>query len=236
MQITIDTAALSAAEAESLIALLRVLHPAHQPMATVEPAPTVTVTPTPVPPAAPTVTVTPTPVPPAAPAVTVTPTPHLETGARPDVDAAGYPWDARIHAQGGAKTADGKWRRRRNTQDTLVNQVETDMRARGFGPSAPAQVFGGLPAHTHAAPVPVPPPAVVPVAAPAPTPVPPAAPPVATGQTYDLATVVMPLIQQHQRAGKDPMGALRTAGIANVVELLASADKRKQAYEILSVL
>ena len=227
MQITIDTAALSAAEAESLIALLRVLHPV-QPVAipvAATAAPAVTVTPTPVPPAAPAVTVTPTPVPPAAPAVTVTPTPSIETGARPDVDAAGYPWDPRIHAQGGAKTADGKWRRRRNTQDTLVNQVETDMRARGFGPSTLAQVFDT---------VPVPPPAIV--ATPTPAPVPPAAPPVATGQTYDLATVVMPLIQQHQRAGKDPMGALRTAGIASVVELLASADKRKQAFEILSVL
>lgn len=58
------------------------------------------------------------------------------------VDAAGLPWDARIHSSNKAFVADGTWRQRRGTAPELLAQVEAELR----------QTMG-LPAPAAAAPV-----------------------------------------------------------------------------------
>lgn len=91
--------------------------------------------------------------------------------APPSADAAGLPWDARIHSESKATVADGTWRKRRGVDPELVKQVEAELR--GESPAA-AAVSAGTPtvADTPAPPAPAvvpPPPAAVPLA-PAPTP------------------------------------------------------------------
>lgn len=93
-------------------------------------APPVTSAPTvAVPPAPPTV---PAAVAPAAPVAPPSP-------AGIEVDADGLPWDARIHAGGRAKNADGRWRQKRGLNDAaLKNRVEAELRqAMGAAASVP---------------------------------------------------------------------------------------------------
>lgn len=58
-----------------------------------------------------------------------------------ELDAAGLPWDNRIHSRTKAKTSDGKWRYRRGSTDAEINQIENDLRKIMAIPSAaPAPV------------------------------------------------------------------------------------------------
>jgi len=41
-----------------------------------------------------------------------------------DTDSAGIKWDERIHARTKSKTADGKWKRKRNADTKLIAQIE----------------------------------------------------------------------------------------------------------------
>ena len=55
------------------------------------------------------------------------------------LDSAGLPWDARIHAASKATIADGTWRMRRNVDEAEVTQIEAEMRAvLNVAPAAPA--------------------------------------------------------------------------------------------------
>lgn len=60
------------------------------------------------------------------------------------LDAAGLPWDARIHASSKAKTVDGYWRARRGVDESLVSQVEAELKGKSAivetAPSAVPQV------------------------------------------------------------------------------------------------
>lgn len=87
-----------------------------------------------------------TPLPPATPAVSnvVTMPPNGNGGS--ELDVAGLPWDARIHASSKAKTEDGHWRKKRGLADGEFERVEAELKALMAVP-APA-----------AAPVPPPPP------------------------------------------------------------------------------
>lgn len=49
----------------------------------------------------------------------------------PAADAAGIPWDERIHSKTKAMNADGTWRKRRGVTDAMIGQVETELKARG---------------------------------------------------------------------------------------------------------
>lgn len=96
---------------------------------------------------------------PTAPATSVPPAPALSVPAPPsapgeaapaapvapaspagiEVDADGLPWDARIHAGGRAKNADGRWRQRRGLNDAALKaRVEAELRqAMGAAASVP---------------------------------------------------------------------------------------------------
>ena len=90
------------------------------PIAPVATPATSTAVPVPPVPAVPTVPAAPAP---AAPAVLTNP-------AGIEVDRDGLPWDARIHASGRAKVADGTWRQKRGLKDTpeLKAAVEAELR------------------------------------------------------------------------------------------------------------
>lgn len=104
-------------------------------------------------------------------AAVVAPIPPTPAGVKDDllefgVDSRNLPWDARIHAVTQGKNKDGTWRNRRGVEQTVIDQVEAELRAK----------MGGLPQEVAA---PVPPPVPVPAAPIAPPPPAPVAPPVA---------------------------------------------------------
>jgi len=98
----------------------------------------------------------------AAPVVpAASPTP---AGAAEELDPRGFPWDERIHSSSRARLAKGNfWKNRKNLPDGFVEQVEAELRAKGYGvpqTSAPAPVataqapaLPGTPALPVAAPV-----------------------------------------------------------------------------------
>ena len=45
-----------------------------------------------------------------------------------DVDAAGMPWDGRIHSSSKAKVADGTWRQKRNLDPALLSSVTAELK------------------------------------------------------------------------------------------------------------
>lgn len=52
----------------------------------------------------------------------------------PQFDAAGIPWDDRIHSKNKGMTNDGMWRKKRGVADTMVAAVEAELKARGAQP------------------------------------------------------------------------------------------------------
>jgi len=116
--------------------------------------------------------------------------------AAPSVDAAGLPWDERIHAKTKATNADNTWRKRRGVDEATIATVEADLRARTpvAAPLAPPPPLAPVPAPTELpvpAAIPAPEPIPAPVAA-APAPVaaavPTAPPPSALADVAALAT------------------------------------------------
>lgn len=86
------------------------------------------------------------------------------------LDSKSLPWDERIHSVTQAKNKDGSWRTRRGAEDTLVRQVEAELRGRSIS-GAPiaerhiAAVLSPIPISTVASvsnspPIPVAPPSV----------------------------------------------------------------------------
>lgn len=67
-----------------------------------------------------------------------TPQATLTTG---EVDSAGLPWDERIHASSLAKSKDGKWRYRRNVEDSVINEVEFELRGAAKAGVAPVVTY-----------------------------------------------------------------------------------------------
>lgn len=66
--------------------------------------------------------------PPVAPNLPLPPVAPPATGAA-DLDSKGLPWDPRIHSAGdNKKNADGSWRKKRGVPDTLVTEVEAELR------------------------------------------------------------------------------------------------------------
>lgn len=64
------------------------------------------------------------------PSATATTGEPLNTNA-PAFDAAGCPWDERIHSGSKSIKADGTWTRRKNTPPTVVSTVEAELKAQG---------------------------------------------------------------------------------------------------------
>lgn len=86
----------------------------------------------------------------------------------PSVDAAGLPWDARIHSESKATVADGTWRKRRGVDPELVKQVEAELRGEPAVAATPevTEPSAGIPVPPAPAVIP-PPPAPIPETAPA---------------------------------------------------------------------
>lgn len=83
-----------------------------------------------------------------------------------DLDAAGIPWDERIHASTKTRNKDDTWTRRRNTPDATFDAVMTELKGGAAVPPPPAAAATAPPPPPPSAPVPTTP------AAPAPSPVP----------------------------------------------------------------
>lgn len=85
-----------------------------------------------------------------------------------ELDKAGFPWDARIHASSKEKVAAGTWKYKRGVEQDVKDGVENEMRAAGYGnqlpqtDATPAPAVGTAPAVD--APVPTAPVAEVPAA------------------------------------------------------------------------
>ena len=118
----------------------------------------------------------PPPAPPVVLAGAATP-PPLPPAAHPpgiDVDAAGMPWDGRIHSASKAKVADGTWRQKRNLDPALLSSVTAELKqTMGLGVAPPPASAGVAPPPfaTSAVP-PAPPASSIPPAPPIPTPLP----------------------------------------------------------------
>jgi len=52
----------------------------------------------------------------------------IQVGATQELDSAGLPWDARIHASSRAKIADGTWRMKRGVDDATVAAVTAELK------------------------------------------------------------------------------------------------------------
>lgn len=102
-----------------------------------------------------------TPAPTVAPVVpAVSPTP---AGAAEELDPRGFPWDERIHSSSRGRLAKGNfWKNRKNLPEGLIEQVEAELRAKGYGvpqtgaaaapvATAPAPALPGTPALPAAA-------------------------------------------------------------------------------------
>ncbi len=78
-----------------------------------------------------------------------------------ELDAQGFPWDARIHATTKEKNKNGTWRAFRGLDPSIKGNIEAELRALGFGSATPpasqeppapnnaalmAQLMGGAPA------------------------------------------------------------------------------------------
>lgn len=61
-----------------------------------------------------------------------------------EVDSKGMPWDARIHSTNKGRSKDGSWRLRRNVDESLVTQIEGELRGAPSAPSpqVPSNPFG----------------------------------------------------------------------------------------------
>lgn len=88
-----------------------------------------------------------------------------------ELDPRGFPWDARIHSSSKARVVKGNlWKYARNTPQELIDQVEAELRAQGFGNGPNTAVAASAPVVAAAqastpAPAQLPP---APLAAPAP--------------------------------------------------------------------
>lgn len=111
--------------------------------------------------AAPAPNVTSAPLPVVAPVVpAASPTP---AGVAEELDPRGFPWDERIHSSSRGRLAKGNfWKNRKNLPEGLIEQVEAELRAKGYGvpqtgaaatpvATAPAPALPGTPALPAAA-------------------------------------------------------------------------------------
>lgn len=184
-----------------------------------------------------------------------TPAPAAPSSGDVELDADGLPWDARIHSgpdDKRPKNADGRWRRKRNTSDETVAEVEAELRkVMGAPAPTPAAAETTPPAPpAAAAPAESAPAAPAPTAAPAPPqptpdaagtasgpaaaetansapPSPPPAPPAAAAPASNFAEL-MKKVTARQTAGTltvaDTKAAAEALGLTGVADLLKRPD------------
>lgn len=123
-----------------------------------------------------------------------------------ELDAAGLPWDARIHSESRARIADNTWRRKRGVDQVVVDLVTSELRAAYPAPTGqPAPAPNPFPVQPPER-TDVPPPPAAPVTAP---------PPPAARGVPDLAAAVA----RGTLSLADLNAACLLHGCANVLEL-----------------
>lgn len=165
------------------------------------------------------VTSTAVPVPP-APAVPIAPVAAVpvvpaapSSPAGIEVDRDGFPWDARIHASGRAKVADGTWRQKRGLKDTpeLKARVEAELRQAMGAPAAPVSA------------VPLPPAAPIATVTPA-IPSPPAAPSAPTETFGTLMARLAPRLMSGAVSDAASNAILADFGLSSYAQLAMRPD------------
>lgn len=96
------------------------------------------------------------------------PSEEPETPAIPVTDAAGLPWDSRIHTESRALNKDGTWRVRRNTDPEYYTRIVNELRAAMAAPSTPVSTMPEAGSDPSAPPPPVESPATAAPSAPPP--------------------------------------------------------------------
>lgn len=146
--------------------------------------------------------------PPAAPAATL---PTAATVQNAALDAKGLPWDGRIHASTRTHNKDGTWRQKRDLPETLLLQVEGELKAgqAARAPVAPAAVPS----------VPAPPATAAP--SPAESPAPASAPIETFGQ---LMARLAPLTMGNPENAGKLNEALAAFGLQSLASLAGRAD------------
>ena len=151
------------------------------------------------------------------------------------VDAEGIPWDDRIHSTPAKRTKNGIWRKKRGVQESMISQVEAELKAKlAATPVPPQPAPAPAPMATPPAPMPVPPQPVAAAPQPAPMPVPPqpapapapmATPPAAAPQQPAppaAGSVDFSAFMQHIQS-KLPTGEMDAAYLNGVAQRIATA-------------
>jgi hypothetical protein len=127
-----------------------------------------------------------------------------------DLDAAGLPWDERIHSSNRQKTEKNVWRMKRNVDPALKSKVESELRA---------TMGAGVTAATTT------PPPAAPVAVAAPALPGAGLPPIPGAALPDPAyTALVQLIAQNTNSPANPTGRLNDAWVGQVLTHFGVAD------------
>lgn len=159
-----------------------------------------------------------------------------------ELDAAGFPWDNRIHAGTKTKTVDGCWKRKRGISEELVGQVQAEFKNGGVTEAiatveeAPVPAVPAAPttvASEGAAGVAVP---AAPVAAPPPEEMP--TPPAAAGRSFtELSALITDRVTADPTIGQKIQEAIIQEGFGSVPELTEqSAEDIGRVYAAIEAL
>ena len=175
--------------------------------------------------------VPPAPVPPAAPAPPVSNSPVEGLPPAGELDVAGHPWDARIHASTKTKYAaggsghkqEGAWKLKRGAEEAQIAQLHAEW-----------DILASVPVAQPQAP-PVAPPAAVP-----PAPVPPAAPapPVASEIPQDFPALVAIITAKQTSGAISPetvTAVVQSCGLPSFPALAAQQDKIPEVFAALEL-
>lgn len=149
--------------------------------------------------------------------------PHENICASAELDAAGLPWDKRIHASTRTKVAAGTWKYARGVADDYIAQVERELRAVQNIP-APA-VSNVAPDGFDNTPVPYTAPAAVAPTPIVPLPPVPAAPTAALPMTFaQLMQHITPMLVSGKLTQPMLQGVVGTLGLPHLAALGARPD------------
>jgi len=137
--------------------------------------------------------------------------PELEA---PEFDADGLPWDERIHASTKTTTQDGRWKKKRGVDQSLVEEVEAELRYTEEESSAQDAAVDSDPNAADGAPT-----GTISDAATPPPPPPP--PPPASDTTF---AELIKEITENQINPDTVLKAIQSVGLANAGELFARPD------------
>lgn len=164
---------------------------------------------------------------------------HALAAAGVELDADGYPWDHRIHAETKTKIADGTWKKKRGVDPERVAEIREEFKRTAAIPIGIAPIVDLAPAAIPPAPaaaVPDVPPAPAPLAETVIAPVPAAAEKPSNPALLFAST--MALYAKCESAGKVGKGAgdqwAKAAGLPGLSALITRPDLCGQFYDQLA--